>query len=180
MFIETARLKLIPATLSMARAEIAGTPEFARLLGASVPRNWPPQGVEDALPLFLDWLEAAPEAVGWYSWYALEVSDPAATPVLVGSGGFLGPPQYGVVELGYSVLTQFQGQGFATEIVGGLIQWAFAQPGVELIAAETETANPASERVLMKSGFSRIGAVGADGGERFELGRDKSEPGSDG
>ncbi len=72
MFIETTRLKLIPATPAMARAEIAGTPEFARLLSASVPRNWPPSGVEDALPLFLDWLEAAPDAVGWYSWYALD------------------------------------------------------------------------------------------------------------
>jgi RimJ/RimL family protein N-acetyltransferase len=180
MHIETLRLKLIPATPALARAEIARTPDFSRLLGASVPRNWPPQGVEDALPLFLDWLEAAPEAVGWYSWYALDVSEPAAASVLVGCGGFLGPPQDGGIELGYSVLEQFQGRGYGTEMVAGLVQWSLAQPGVEIISAETESANPASERVLIKSGFSRVGAIGPDGGERFELGRQEEEPRSDG
>ena len=84
--IETARLKLVPATVAHVRAELGDAREFARLLGASVPQNWPPDGVEDALPLFLDWLEAAPAAVGWYSWYVLDVGDRTATPVLIGSG----------------------------------------------------------------------------------------------
>ena len=50
--IETARLKLTPATVALARAEIGDRAEFARLLRASVPDNWPPETTVDALPLF--------------------------------------------------------------------------------------------------------------------------------
>jgi len=57
--IETARLKLIPATVALARAEIADPLEFSRMLHAAVPDNWPPDSAADALPLFLRWMEAA-------------------------------------------------------------------------------------------------------------------------
>ena len=168
MTIETARLKLIPATVALARAEIADRDEFARLLGASVPDNWPPETVVDALPVFLGWLEAAPERVGWFAWYALAAGDGAAAPVLVACGGFKGPPKDGTAEIGYSVLPQFQGQGYATELVGGLVRWALGQPGVARIVAETEWANPASVRVLTKAGFAPSGPSKEPGGTRFE------------
>lgn len=167
--IETARLKLIPATVDLARAEIGDRGEFARLLGASVPNNWPPETLADALPLFLGWLEAASDRIGWFGWYALAAGNGAAAPVLVASGGFKGPPQDGVVEIGYSVLPQFQGRGFATEVVGGLVRWALGQPGVARVAAETEWANPASVCVLSKAGFVPAGPATEPGGARFEL-----------
>src|SRR4051812_9961256 len=122
--IETTRLKLIPATVALARAEIGDRGEFARLLGATVPDNWPPETAADALPLFLGWLEAAPDRIGWFGWYALFTGGDAGLPVLVGGGGFLGPPRDGVVKMGYSVLPQFQRQGYATEMVRGLVDWA--------------------------------------------------------
>ncbi len=169
MTIETARLKLIPATVALARAEIGDRGGFARLLGASVPDNWPPEILADALPLFLGWLEAAPDRIGWFSWYALAAGDGAAAPVLVASGGFKGPPQDGTAEIGYSVLPQFQGRGYATELVGGLVRWAVGQPGVARVMAETEWANPASVRVLSKSGFAPAGPATEPGGARFEF-----------
>ena len=170
--IETARLTLVPATVALARAEIGDRGGFARLLAASVPDNWPPETLVDALPMFLDWLEAAPDAVGWFGWYALARSADASPPVLVGGGGFMGAPREGAVQLGYSVLPQFQGRGFATELVRGLIGWAFAQPGVARIQAETEWANPASVRVLEKCAFAGVGVATEPGGTRFELTRD--------
>ena len=139
--IETTRLRLIPTTVALARAEISNRGEFARLLEATVPDNWPPESIADALPLFLGWLESAPDC-GWFGWYALAASEGSAAPVLVGSGGFMGPPKNGTVDIGYSVLTQFQGRGFATEMVGGLLRWALRQPGVARVAAQTEWANP--------------------------------------
>ena len=182
--IETTRLKLIPATVALARAEIgdrgAGG-EFARLLGASVPDNWPPENAADALPLFLGWLEAAPDRVGWFGWYALAAGARggagagagalAAGPVLVGGCGFLGPPRDGVAKMGYSVLPQFQRQGYATEMVRALVNWALGQQGqgVVRIVAETEWANPASVRVLEKAGFVSVGPAAEPGGRRFEL-----------
>jgi [ribosomal protein S5]-alanine N-acetyltransferase len=167
--IATTRLKLIPANVALARAEIADRAEFARLLGASVPANWPPETLADALPLFLAWLEAAPDRVGWFGWYALAVGDGTDAPVLAASVGFKGPPQHGKAEIGYSVLPQFQGQGLATEMVCGLVRWALNQPGVTGVVAETEWANPASVGVLKKSGFVLAGSPTVPGGARFEL-----------
>ena len=178
--IEAARLKLIPATVPLARAEIGDRREFARLLGASVPDNWPPETAADALPQFLAWLEEAPNRVGWFGWYAIAAGKGAAAPVLVGGGGFLGPPRDGVAQIGYSVLPQFQRQGYATEMVRGLIGWALGQPGVVRIVAETEWANPASVRVLEKAGFAPVGPATEPGGTRFEFsgGETTTEPGA--
>lgn len=165
----TDRLTIVPATVAHARAEIADRAEFARLLQATVPEDWPPESAADALPLFLGWLEAAPDRAGWFGWYALSRAGGASAPTLIGGGGFLGPPAEGTVQIGYSMLPAFQGQGHATELVRELARWALAQPGVTCIVAETEWANPASVRVLEKSGFMRTGTVGEQGGARFEL-----------
>jgi len=169
VLIETPRLKLVAATVALARAEIGDRAEFARLLGATVPENWPPEMLADALPLFLSSLEAAADGVGWFNWYALAAGDDATAPVLVASGGFRGPPRKGTVEIGYSVLPQFQGRGYATEMVGGLVEWAMGQPGVVRVIAETEWANPASVRVLIKAGFASVGPASEPGGTHFEF-----------
>ena len=141
--IETTRLRLIPASLSHVQAEIGDRARFAQLLQARVPENWPPESAADALPLFLSWLEGAPEQVGWFGWYALWMTPPENHgPTLVGGGGFLGPPNHGEVQMGYSMLPQFQGRGIATEMVAGLVGWALNQAGVTCIVAETEWENP--------------------------------------
>ncbi len=167
--IMTARLTLVPVTLALARAELCDRDEFGRLLQAAVPGNWPPETAADALPLLLSWLEAASDRVGWFSWYALARIDRTNLTTVIGGGGFLGPPNDGVAQVGYSVLPQFQRQGYASEMVAGLVRWAFAQPGVVRIAAETEWANPASARVLEKCGFMPAGSATHPRGARFEL-----------
>jgi [ribosomal protein S5]-alanine N-acetyltransferase len=164
--IRTARLTLIPATIPLARAEIHDRAAFARLLGATVPDNWPPESLADALHLFLEWLEAAPDAHGWFGWYALADIDGA--PTLVASGGFMGTPQSGTAQTGYCVLPQFQKRGYATEMLGGLVGWAMSQPDVRRVAADTEWENPASVRVLEKAGFVLVGPTGEPGGRRYE------------
>lgn len=167
--IVTDRLTLVPATVALARTEISDRGAFARLLEAAVPDNWPPESAADALPLFLSWLEAAPDRVGWFGWYALARLGDANPPVLIGGGGFLGPPQGRSVQIGYSLLPEFQQQGYATEMVHGLVRWAFSQPEVDSVVAETEWANPASVRVLEKVGFKPSGSASEPGGARFEL-----------
>ncbi len=175
----TARLRLTPATVALARAEMTDRAEFARLLSATVPDEWPPEILADALPLFLEWIVAAPDLVGWYVWYAMmqsprEASDTlagAGGDILIASAGFKGPPEDGTIEIGYSVLPQFQRQGFATKIVRALIDWAFAQPGVARIVAETTEENAPSMRLLKRQGFTNAGPAVEPGHTRLVLNR---------
>jgi ribosomal-protein-alanine N-acetyltransferase len=143
---------------------------LAGALGAEVPDNWPPETLVDALPFFLQQLKAAPDLAGWLGWYWLWQRGPEVGPLLVCSGGFKGAPQAGgTVEIGYSVLPQFQSQGYASEAAAGLVAWALARPGVDRVIAETLEENLASRRVLARLGFRPVGPGSEPGSLLFEL-----------
>ena len=72
-----------------------------------------------------------------------------------------------MVELGYGIAEEYRGLGYATEAVETILTWAFDQPGVTSVAAETEEGNAASRRVLEKCGF--IPAGEGREGSRFVL-----------
>jgi RimJ/RimL family protein N-acetyltransferase len=162
----TRRLRLVPSTAELVRAEIGDRLEFGRLLGARIPTGWPTEEAADALPWFLERLEAAdPGDVGWHGFYAVVVEGVVvegvdAAPVLVAGGGTLGPPVDGSVEIGYSVLPEFQRQGFATEMMSAIVTWVSTDPRVVSITAETATDNVASRRLLDRLGFHEAGPGG--------------------
>jgi RimJ/RimL family protein N-acetyltransferase len=167
----TFRLKLIPATFSLMQAELGRREAFSRSLGARIPENWPPEILTDALALFFAQLKGDPKLTGWLSWYfVLQAKEEG--PVLVGSGGFKGPPlPDGTVELGYSVFPQYQGRGYATEAVSALLLWAFSHNEVARVIAETALENRSSIRVLEKLGFTYIEQGSPARTMRFELPR---------
>lgn len=80
---------------------------------------------------------------------------------------FKGPARENAVEIGYGILPEYEGNGYATEAVQAMTQWAFGQDGVVFVEAETEPGNKASQRVLEKNGFIPDGE-GAEG-PRFVL-----------
>ena len=168
MTIRTARMTLVPATAALARAEIEDRAAFAAQLGGVVPEAWPPETLRDALAFFLQQLEADPERVGWIAWYGLADGEGDVVPTLIASGGFFGPPQEGSVEIGYSVLPDFQRQGYGGEMAGALTEWALAQPGVERVIANVAAGNTSSVRLLRRLGFSERGASDEPGHVRFE------------
>ena len=88
--------------------------------------------------------------------------------MLVASGGFPGMSVKGTVEIGYSVLPQFQAKGYATEMVSALVHWVLAQPEVQRVVAEANAENKASLRVLAKVGFVPVGAGREPQHLRFE------------
>jgi [ribosomal protein S5]-alanine N-acetyltransferase len=63
----------------------------------------------------------------------------------------------GEIEIGYGTYDEFQGKGFMTEIVGGIIVWTKNQPLVKSIIASTDKTNTASFKVLQKNSFIKIG-----------------------
>jgi [ribosomal protein S5]-alanine N-acetyltransferase len=75
---------------------------------------------------------------------------------VIGGIGFFGPPEDGVAEIGYGIVPSRQGAGFATEAVVILVSAAWEQDALEVVVAETDADNVASQRVLEKVGFVMV------------------------
>ncbi|GAB2716564.1 GNAT family N-acetyltransferase [Streptomyces bullii] len=76
---------------------------------------------------------------------------------VVGSIGLFWPPVDGAVEFGYGVVASRRGRGYATEAARAVVAFALTAPGVHTVRAEVELSNPASVRVLEKTGLRRRG-----------------------
>jgi ribosomal-protein-alanine N-acetyltransferase len=95
----------------------------------------------------------------WYSWYAVLLPDVTHGGILVGNGGFFGPPdEDGSVEIGYSVCEECRRQRIGTEIVKALVTFAWNNSAVKVtrVQARTNPANLPSIRVLLSNGFREI------------------------
>ncbi len=102
----------------------------------------------------MKYLAENPDAAGWAAWYFLLPGESDQKAQAIGIGGFKGKPsQQGMVEVGYSIVPDYQRLGFASEAVDALIGWAFSDPEVKLVTAETLPTLIASIRVLEKNGF---------------------------
>lgn len=102
-------------------------------------------------------------------WYAPWKMTVRADHTDIGDLGFKGAARESAVEIGYGVLPEYEGNGYMTEAVKAMTQWAFGNSDVAFVEAETEPDNKASQRVLEKCGFTPDG-VGKEG-PRFVLER---------
>jgi ribosomal-protein-alanine N-acetyltransferase len=162
----TDRLRLVAATADLIRAERGNRVEWSESLRADIPTDWPPdEMLADALPWFHDQLASDPDKVGWLAWYGIVTGAPD---VLVASGGFMGPPSEGTVEIGYSVLPAFRGKGYGTEMMRALVDLALRTPGVERVVADVHPTNNPSVRLLLRLGFTEIGPGAEPGHIRYE------------
>jgi len=166
------RLKLVDGNLELLTAALAGGGALEALLGVSVADDW--AGFPEALPILRESYAKTPEGHEWGSLFFVE---PHAG-VLVGFGGFKGPPSSdAVVEIGYAIAPAFQGQGLATDAVAQMVRRAFEDASVRAVDAHTlGHANP-STRVLEKSGFQKIGeANDPDAGLVWHWRRERQAP----
>jgi RimJ/RimL family protein N-acetyltransferase len=85
------------------------------------------------------------------SWLIVEADE------VVGLCSITRPPDNGVVDIGYGVAPSRQGRGFASRAVGEIVAWARCRADVTAISAETTTTNLASQNVLTRNGFARVG-----------------------
>ncbi len=167
-------LTLIASTLTHIIAELEAPEQLADLLNATVSPQWPTGEYDrDAMEFFRACFEKGGEAVeGWYGWYAVRDQDATAPRSLVGAAGYFGPPDAsGVVEIGYSVLPEWQRRGYARQMVQALIENAFTLPEVHRIIAHTTEQNAASVAVLRRCGFQSAGPGDEPGLIRFERAR---------
>lgn len=159
--IQSPRLNLFAATTDLIEKDLLSRETLAEALGVSVPESWPPdlygpQAKQLALAQLGD-----PAEQGWSFWY-LSTRDDSSQ--LAGICGFKGRPDMsGSVEIGYSILACFQRQGYATEAVQRLVNWAFSHHNVSEVSAETLPHLSQSIGVLEKNGFKRAG-MGSEAG----------------
>ncbi len=80
---------------------------------------------------------------------------------VIGDVGFMGPPdETGAVLLGCAITEDARGQGYATEALCVLLDWARGQSGLTCVLADTTRSNLASQRLLERVGMRRIGEDG--------------------
>lgn len=101
---------------------------------------------------YIEEVELNPELKGWGVWLVFRKDDEQ----LVGDIGFKGQPDDGVVEVGYGIREEAQSEGYATEAVEALINWAFQSGKVKKVEAECLRTNLPSIRVLEKLSMIKL------------------------
>lgn len=82
----------------------------------------------------------------------------AATGTYAGELGlYYHEPFIGLATIGYSLLPEWRGRGYATRALRLVSRWAFAEAGISRLVAGTHPDNSASQRVLERAGFTREG-----------------------
>ena len=149
--IKTDRMFLVPATVKLYLLELHNREAFISTLRAKVPETWPPDQVTpEVIEEYICRMKARDRKV--WSFYWLLCEQESEVPILIGNGGFL-CHNNGILELGYSVLPEYQRKGYATEAVRSMLEWAFLNIKKDKIIAYTYPQLNASIRVLEKNGF---------------------------
>ena len=170
--VATDRLLLVPANAEIAQADAQDSDDLGPMLGVVVPRSWPPELFGDHREHLAEILQQRPSEFGWWSWYITYSIDGLPAGTLVGSVGFAGPPDAeNHVQIGYAILKDYRGQGFATEALGGLIDWAFENTDVQRISGETFADMPVSVSVMARNRMRHAGEGSEPGTVRYEITR---------
>ena len=155
-------LRADPVTLrAVPVREVRALLDGGAVPGRPVHPDYPLPGSLDAMAMLLGAHEAVTGSrlVRRPAWWIHQIVLDA---IVVGDIGFHGPPPAEPpyeVEIGYLVVPGLRGRGVATHACAQLMRLAW-RGGADVVRAETEPGNAASERVLEKNGFGRH----ADGG----------------
>jgi RimJ/RimL family protein N-acetyltransferase len=103
------------------------------------------------------------DAEVWINTLAIDTGDITLAITLKENGTLVGTCGYSrrgdpTPELGYWVGEPYWNHGYATEAVQAVIDYAFANAGLEAITSSCRVVNAASRRVLEKCGFQWTGA----------------------
>ncbi len=167
--LQTNRLSITPFTLDLIRSLVADRATFAHQLMAQLPDDWPDPHLSR---LFHAIAQANSHNLATEDWGGHLIIRREGR-VIIGYAGFKGPPDAaGTIEVGYGIGDSYQRQGFATEAVAALIDWAFTQPAVRRVVAECLPDNAASIRVLEKLGMRQL----APAAEMLDWARERPLP----
>ncbi len=149
--LQTERLRLVALAADTPELMIDRVETVKTYLDADWAPEWPGDFLLDILrqrrPL-------SPSNEPFGVWAIIEKS----TSTVIGDIGFKGPPDENrCLEMGYRIVAQARGVGYATEAARALIAFVRELDGVEWVTAECDPDNEASLRVLSRVGFRETG-----------------------
>ena len=171
MIIESARLRLVPLTLSYVTSAPDERATLARETGAEVPASWPPElWDQDAQ----DWTRRMLEQDPATDWIPRCIVLRQPQPIVCGVIGIAAPDADGRVLIGYGVLPEFRRRGYAAEALGGIVAWAFGDSRVRIVFGDTYPHLIPSIRTMERNGFQYVGGGTEEGTIRYEVRRPSS------
>lgn len=139
---------LLPSTVQHLEALESSREALSHSIPSPLPAGWPE--FPESVGFTLERLREHPEESDWWMHFFLSGDDPA---VLIGSGGYVGPPVAGVVEIGYEIAPAFRATGYGIAAAKAMIVKAARTGTVNFVIANTLAhANP-STGVLRRLGF---------------------------
>ena len=146
--IRTHRLLLFPLTLSQLKLGLTDLPALEVEFGLSISPDVITERVQSAIQMKIEKMtDLGASLHPWQTYWLIVIS---AEHVGAGLAGFKGVPDAdGSTEVGYGIAPSYQNQGYMTEAVKALVDWAFTHPYCRVVTATTVT-NPASRRLLEK------------------------------
>jgi ribosomal-protein-alanine N-acetyltransferase len=90
--------------------------------------------------------------------YLLRMAVFRPTQEIIGSAGFhAGPDESGMIEIGLGIIQQYQGRGFAQELLHGMWGWVVNDPLVTKLRYTVSADNIASQAIIRKFAFTYMG-----------------------
>ena len=153
-YIHTQRLMLVPLSLHQLQWMLQDVNALEKSLNISIKRDFITARVQRAIGMKIGKMQAADEGQHhWFTYWLIVIKDGDIGAGMLGFKGF--PNKDGATEIGYGIDEAYQGRGYMSEAVQGLVDWAFTHPFCQTITA-TEVENPASRRLLEKLGASLV------------------------
>jgi RimJ/RimL family protein N-acetyltransferase len=154
--LETDRLILRHFTLDDAAfiLELVNEPGWKQFIGD--------RGINtlDAARQYIETVPLASYAKNGFGLYAVELKDDHT---LVGMCGLLKRDTLEDVDIGFALLSRFEGQGYAREAANGTLDYAREQLGLRRVVAITTKDNDRSGRLLEQSGMNLVGPISLSG-----------------
>ncbi len=152
ILLETSRLLLVPQSLEIIETRLERDTFSLEIAGVGEV-SFTPEFPGDALGRYAgmhDFLKGGVLSPGG-------VVIERATRTAIGELGCKGEPVDGMADIGYGFNPSAWNRGYATEIVTAFSDWLLERQSIHAVTADTAVTNPASGRVLEKSGFVQIG-----------------------